>query len=82
MSTEDEGHETIVQQLRRLSDEVRVKLNLAGKEARDTWEGIEPRLHEFERRAQEAGGKIAGELSKAGHQLKEQMNSLIERIRN
>lgn len=83
MSNENDEHEVpLLQQLRRLGDEVRVKLNLAGKEARDTWEGLEPKIHEFEQRVQQTGGKLADELNKAGTQLKEQMNQLIERLRN
>ena len=41
--------ETSMQELRTLRDEIRVRLNLAGKEARDRWEQqLEPRLEKLE----------------------------------
>src|SRR5690606_31068205 len=41
--------ETSMQELRTLRDEIRVRLNLAGKEARDQWEQqLEPRLEKLE----------------------------------
>lgn len=38
-----------MQDLRAIRDEVRVQINLAGKEAKSHWEEIEPRLAKFER---------------------------------
>ena len=39
--------------MRTLSDEVRVKLHLAGMDAKDEWKKIEPRLAEIERAAED-----------------------------
>jgi hypothetical protein len=40
--------------MRTLSDEVRVKLHLAGMDAKDEWRKLEPKLQEVERAASEA----------------------------
>lgn len=47
--------ETSMQELRTLRDEIRVRLNLAGKEARDRWEQqLEPRLEKLEQQLRSA----------------------------
>src|SRR5690606_37862054 len=44
---QDTGNETtMLQQITRLRDEIRVKLNLAGKDVRDLWENLEPKVHD------------------------------------
>jgi hypothetical protein len=45
-------------QLRALRDDVRVRLHLAGMEARDEWNKLEPRIMDLEKR-------VAGELTDA-----------------
>jgi len=45
--------------LRRIADEVRLKLHLAGMEARDRWRSIEPRLVELEHKIERGGEKAA-----------------------
>ena len=47
----DEG----VRLLKQLAGEIRVELNLAGKDARDRWQALEPKLHLAERSAKGAG---------------------------
>jgi hypothetical protein len=68
--------------LRRLADEIQLKLNLASKEARDVWRKLEPKWHEFERKTEQATGKLVDELAHAGTELKEQMNKLLHRIKS
>jgi ElaB/YqjD/DUF883 family membrane-anchored ribosome-binding protein len=47
--------ENSMQELRTLRDEIRVQLNLAGKEARDRWEQqFEPRLEKLEQQIRTA----------------------------
>lgn len=47
--------ENSMQELRTLRDEIRVRLNLAGKDARDTWEQqFEPRLEKLEQQFRSA----------------------------
>ena len=53
----DEADKTLKQDLedtredlKRTADEIRVKLHLAGIDAKDAWEDTQPRLADFERR--------------------------------
>ncbi|MCY0987282.1 hypothetical protein OV203_09120 [Nannocystis sp. ILAH1] len=46
--------ENSMQELRTLRDEIRVRLNLAGKEARDRWEQLEPKLEQLEQQVRSA----------------------------
>jgi hypothetical protein len=43
-----------INELERLTDEIKVKLHLASMDARDTWEKLEPRLEEARQQAREA----------------------------
>jgi len=73
---------TFLQNLRQLADEIRVKIHLAGMDAKDTWSKLEPRLREVEQKAEAKGEEVAEELSKAGQELKEQMSALLGRLRS
>lgn len=72
---------SITQDIRRMADEIRVKIHLAAMEAKDAWYKLEPKLHEFEQKAEAAKGRLVDGLDKIGEELKEQMGRLLERIR-
>lgn len=72
----------LAQNLRRMADEIRVRIHLAGMEAKDTWAKLEPKLHEFERKAENAKDKIVDDLDKLGDELKEQMTKLMQRLKS
>ncbi|MEJ7603663.1 MAG: hypothetical protein WKG01_37595 [Kofleriaceae bacterium] len=55
--------------LRRVADELKLKMHLAGMEAREQWEKLQPKLAELEHSV-EAGA------AKAGHAISEQVASL------
>ena len=79
---QDTGTETtMLQQISRLRDEIRVKINLSGKDVRDLWENLEPKVHDFERKVHEAGDRVVGELQKVGDQLRTQLNHLVEKLK-
>lgn len=67
--------------MRRLGDEIRVRLHLAGMEARSAWEKLEPRLEAFERKAEEAGEELADELEDLAKSIKAQLEALRDRMR-
>lgn len=71
---------SFVDNLRRLADQIRLELHLAGMEAKDGWEKLEPRLRELERKVEAAGGRIADDLSKAGAELETRMKALLQRL--
>lgn len=69
------------QQLNQMADEVRVKVHLAGMEAKDRWAKLEPRLHAYEKKAEDAVGQVADELVSAGSELKEDVSKLLEHLK-
>jgi hypothetical protein len=67
--------------LHRLADEIRVRIHLAGMEAKDAWSRLEPRLREFEHKAEAATGKLGEEVTKWGHELEEQAKRIRDQLR-
>ena len=72
---------TLLDNLRRMADEIRVRIHLAGMEAKDAWGKLEPRLHEYEQKAVAAKDKVVEGFDRIGDELKEQMVKLLERIK-
>jgi hypothetical protein len=62
--------------LRTLRDEVRVKLHLAGMEAKKEWDELEPQLAELERAAGDLGAAAQTAVSKAVSRLSKLRDSL------
>ncbi len=60
--------------IRRVADELRLKLHLAGMEAREQWDKLQPRLAEIEQ-------SIESGASKAGTAVSEQMSSVGATLR-
>ena len=50
-------------EVRRLADEVRVRVHLAGMELRDKWKQLEPQLHAVERDLVKAGETAEGAIT-------------------
>lgn len=69
----------IVEQLRQMADEVRVKVHLAGMDAKEAWTKLEPKLHAFEHRVESAAGSIGDEIVSTGEQLKSELERLTKR---
>lgn len=46
-----------LEELRKLRDEIRVKVHLAGMEARERWEELEPKLEELEGQLERSGAR-------------------------
>jgi hypothetical protein len=72
---------SLLENLRRMADEIRVRIHLAGMEAKDAWGKIEPRLHEYENKAVAAKDKVVENIDRLGDELKEQMAKLLDRIK-
>ena len=63
-------------EMEKTAGEIRVKMHLAGMDAKDKWNELEPRLHEFEQRAERATEKVSAELSDLGHDLRDRLRRL------
>lgn len=72
----------IVEQVRQMADEFRVKMHLAGMDAKDAWTKLEPKLHEFERRVENAADVVTDEFKEAGEQLKADLERLTNRTKD
>jgi hypothetical protein len=70
----------IVEQLRQMADEFRVKAHLAGMDAKDAWHKLEPKLHDFERKAGGVADAVADELVDAGQELKAELQQLLNKV--
>lgn len=67
--------------LRRIADELELKLHLAGMDARDRWQALRPRLVALEQKvadgSERASKVVAEELSSLGKALRKLRDDLI-----
>jgi hypothetical protein len=66
--------------LRGIADEVRLKIHLAGMEAKDAWKRAEPRLVDFEQRAERAAETTAVELRELAQDLKTSLKKIRDAV--
>lgn len=66
--------------LQRMADEIRVKLHLAGMDAKDAWDEVQPRLADFERRFDAKAEEVGDEVKALGHEVKERLTSIKAKI--
>lgn len=70
--------------VRRIVDEIELKVHLASMNARDRWHGIQPRLAKLEktleRASERAGQTVADELSAIGRALHELRDQIADEI--
>jgi hypothetical protein len=70
--------------VRRIVDELEVRIHLARMDARDRWKALQPRLAKlektFERKTEHAGRAVAEELSAMGKALRELRDQIADEI--
>jgi hypothetical protein len=70
--------------VRQIVDELRVKVHLAGMNARDRWHALQPRLEKLEqtieRKSERAGRVVTDELSAVGRALRELRDQITDEI--
>lgn len=70
--------------LRRITDELQLKIHLAEMDARDRWRELEPQLAEIEYKLADAGGiasaAMAHELSELGAGMRQLSGDLVMRL--
>jgi len=81
MQAQTKDTHTMTEDLRRMADEIRLKIHLAGMEAKDTWAKIEPKLHQLEHKAENAKDRLTDGIDKIGAELKDQMSRLLQMLR-
>ncbi|MEM7137664.1 MAG: hypothetical protein AAF500_13865 [Myxococcota bacterium] len=66
--------------LKQMADEIRVKLHLAGMDAKDAWEDIQPRLQDFEKRFDATAEEVGDELKSLGSDIKQRLLNIKAKI--
>lgn len=69
-------------EVEKMAGEIRVKMHLAGMDAKDKWREIEPQLHELESRAEKATEKVSHELEGLAKDLRARMRRLRDDLRS
>jgi hypothetical protein len=72
--------DSIKQDINRIAEEIRVRIHLAGMEAKDLWSKLEPRVQEFEGMLASAAGKVTEEVGKVGQGLQDELNKLKSKL--
>jgi len=83
----DEANKTLKQDLedtrndlKRAADEIKLKLHLAGMDAKDAWDEIQPRIEDFERRFDEKADEVGEELKALGADIKQHLANLKAKL--
>lgn len=77
MSTSNHIKETI-SQIKQQRDEIRLKLHLAGREARDEWEKLETRWEEVEGKLQPLSGAVHEAAGAAGEHARKVAGAALD----
>ena len=76
--------DSIKQDIHRIADEIRVRIHLAGMEAKELWSKLEPRVQEFETMIASAADKVSDKLtdeaSKVGQGLQDELTKLKSKL--
>jgi ElaB/YqjD/DUF883 family membrane-anchored ribosome-binding protein len=85
----DEAEKTLKQDLeetrddlRRTADEIKVKLHLAGMDAKDAWDDLQPRLQDFERRFDSKAEEVGDELKALGSDIKQRLLNIKAKLKS
>lgn len=71
----------LMAELQRMRDEIRLKVNLASKEVRETWEDrVEPRFHDLEKRVASTTEATAHELREAAKDLRKHFRRIRDQL--
>jgi hypothetical protein len=66
--------------LKKAAEDIRVQIHLAGKDAKDAWNKLEPSLDDFQHRVERAVDITGDELKKLGRDLKSRLHDLKARL--
>lgn len=75
-----EQFEDVRDELEKLAGEIKLKIHLAGMDAKDTWNRLEPKLHDLEQRAERASEKVTHELKDMAQDLRDRLRRLRQEV--
>ena len=67
--------------LQRTADEIKLKLHLAGMDAKEAWEQIQPRLAEFEQRFDAKAEEVGEELKAMGGEIMQRLQNIKAKLK-
>jgi hypothetical protein len=67
-------------EVKRLRDEIRVRIHLAGMDAKKAWRKLEPQIDKLDRQLDAAGARVSAELEGAIEQARKSITALRERL--
>lgn len=83
----DEADKTVKQDLedtrndlKRAAGEIKLKLHLAGMDAKDAWEEVQPRLADFEQRFDAKAEEVGEELKALGNDIMKRLQNIKSKI--
>lgn len=65
-----EDFKTLGEDIQRLAGNIRLKVHLAGMDAKTAWNDVEPKLVNFEKRVEETAGDVGAELKELGSEVR------------
>jgi len=68
------------QEILRIADEIRVRIHLAGMEAKDAWAKLEPKVTEFQSKVEKVAGQASDELDKIAIGLQRELQHIKEKL--
>jgi hypothetical protein len=72
-------------EIKRISDELELKVHLAGMDAKDKWEALKPRVKELEVKMEEktaaASARVVEELNNVGDLIKELRDDVVAKVK-
>ena len=84
----DEAEKTLKQDLedtrndlQRAADEIKLKLHLAGMDAKDAWEEVQPRLADFEQRFDAKAEEVGDELKALGSDIMKRLQNIKAKLK-
>ena len=77
MSTDSES---MFQNIRRFADEIRVRIHLAGMEAREAWAGLEPKVKQLEHLFDGATQSASSEMNTLATTVQTELRHLRQRL--
>ena len=76
---------TLWDEIRRISDELEVKVHLASMDAKDKWEALKPRVkaleEKLEAKASQASERVVEELNNVGTLIKELRDDVAKKVK-
>jgi hypothetical protein len=68
--------------LRRAADEIKLKLHLAGMDAKDAWDEVQPRLADFEQRFDATAEEVGDEVKALGNDIMKRLQNIKSKIKS